>query len=948
MARLPRYQRLGVRSRQISDIDYAGLREQARLGETISTEFAKMGEFVFQRGKEKAEQEGAKAVREQGAMPILEKINELDRPLTIAEKSAYNAANQIAVTEIQNEAELEITRIIEQAEQNVTPFTQVQKQLNSIADGFSASLSNIDPVAAGKLRSNLQTTAEKSSLTYSTWYTGKQAVLAAERRTVVGQNDAAMIIKNIPTMHGQDADTSVLDMQIDMKARDYVENQGWAQKNADAWVKSTKEDARSQWVNFKIQNSNEEQLEKFYNNVITGKTVITGEYTKDLQYSNAAKTALGVKQRAKEDEAKAIKADIKEQNVIILNGGDIPGSDWFNQIETRIESNGQYSTQNKQNLTDLRYLTSNLDNWKKMSAFELAKMVDQINEFGIPGYEEAGLDTTFEIEVANLTEGLLKSAKKVEEAKLQHENKINSDVAKIEIDAKKSIAAVFALEEKQKRESWSEAVSELGEQFETQIKIVKEGGQLNPRKISNILIGLGKIPSEYRDEQYQNILDDLTLLNEAQNIATKIPEMSREEATATIQVLNKNIEEQKDAGGNDYLSALLTKNYLQPYLQARSEAVAEDIIKYAAQNGVELQDGTALKFVPINFGVIEGESPDQTAERIKAQFQARKEFSQKAYEKYALDRRQPKKMFTKQEVSQLVGFLDGMTETPGAKQAPVQMQAAILSSMFEAAGTTTGREMMAEIFPQAKGYGIAGALLINPLTARNGEMLLEGMYDIKVGGRVLQDFSGAKTEPIFDTMVASNLNDTLSGHMRQGLKETAKYFYSQLIDDSDIIDGQYQFNQDKYTQALNMSLGAVYNGDEHMGGGIIEFRDGETFLPPGMPPEVLEGMFNKIDSSNILSLLNISDDAVVSQEELEQISGQKIVTFKSRAKTKKGEISQRRVKVDDRFQLEIVGGNPDDGYDYRLKYLNSNQYFELPGRPGEEAIINTNDLMRLP
>lgn len=947
MARLPRYQRLGVRSRQISDIDYAGLREQAALGQTISAEFARMGEFVFERGAEMAEQEGLKAVKEQGALPILERINQAGGPTTIAEKSAYNAANQIAVTEIQNEAELEITRIIEQAEQNITPFTQVQKQLNSVADGFSASLSNIDPVAAGKLRSNLQTTAEKSSLTYSTWYTGKQAALAAERRTVVGQNDAAMIIKNIPTMHGQDADTSVLDMQIDIKAREYVENQGWSQKNADAWVKSTKADARNQWVNFKIQNSNEEQLEKFYNNVITGKTIITGDYTKDLQYARAAKTNLGVKQRAKEDEAKAIKADIDEKRRILLNGGAVADANWFNQVETRIETNGQYSTQNKQNLTDLRFLSTNLENWKKMSAFELSKMVNQINESGIPGYEEAGLDTTFETEVANLAEKILQSAKNVEEAKLRHENKINSDIAKIEIDAKRSIAAVFAEEEKQERESWSEKVLELGRQFETQIKIVNEGGKLNSIKISNILIGLGKIPSEYRDDLYEEILDDLKILNEAQNIATKIPGMSQQELAATIQTLNKNIEDQEDAGNNDYLSALETKNYLDAYLEARFTAVSDDMIKYAAQNGVELQDGTELEFVPINFSAIEGETPDQMAERIQAQFRSRKEFSQKAFAKYAQRADQPKKFFTKQEVSQLVGFLDGMAERPGIKQAPVQTQAAILSSIFEAVGTTTGREMMAEIFPQAKGYGIAGALLLNPATAQNGEMLLEGIYDIKVAGAKIQDFGAGKTEPIFNTMVTGTFKDTLSGHMQQGLRETAKYFYSQLVNEEDIIDDKYVFNSEKYTQALNMSLGAIYNGPEHLGGGIMSFRDGEVLLPPAMPPEILEGLLNKIDKSNILSILNIDDEAVISQEEIEQISGQKIVTFKSRAKTKKGEISQRRVKVDDTFQLEIVGGNPDDGYDYRLKYPNSNQYFELPGRPGEEAIINTNDLMRL-
>ena len=122
MGKQPRYQRLGVRPRGIRDIDYAGFREQAKLGQTISAEFDRMGEFVFERGKEKAEQEGIEAVAEQGALPILEKIDQAGGPTTIAEKSAYNAANRIAVTEIQNEAELEITRIMEDAKSQAEQY----------------------------------------------------------------------------------------------------------------------------------------------------------------------------------------------------------------------------------------------------------------------------------------------------------------------------------------------------------------------------------------------------------------------------------------------------------------------------------------------------------------------------------------------------------------------------------------------------------------------------------------------------------------------------------------------------------------------------------------------------------------------------------------------------------------------------------------------------------
>ena len=953
MARLPRYQRLGVRSRQISDIDYAGLREQARSGQTMSAEFAKMGEFVFERGKEKAQQEGAKAVREQGAMPILEKINELDRPLTIAEKSAYNTANKIAVTEIQNEAELQITRIMEEAEQNVTPFTQVKKQLNSVADGFAASLANIDPVAAGQIRSNLQTTAEKSSLTYSTWYTNKQAALAAERRTEIGKNDAAMIVKNIPAIHGADPDTSVLDMEIDLKARDYVENQGWSQENADSWAETTKEAARAEFVTFKIQNSNDVQLKEFIDNVITGKRSITGVYSKDLKYATNAQTVLNSRIRAKETEAKSIKQDIAEQIFITTNNGNPPSEDWMNAMQTRINSNGEHSIKNKQEFLNLRVLKENLSTWSKMSATELQELQRQITEVGLPGYVGSGegpVDTPFEVQTLDLVTKLYNAAFKLEE---NNQKQMQAELNVRETARRKGMEDVvkfFKYESNKSQAAFSEKFDEVKKQYEIIRQLSDANEPVSPQEFKkfvdlykqlDLIPGLVAKPADVNKEAMEDIARSYETLSFAKSIIDDLGDMSEAEVKETITQINKDIEEKRSLGGYEQLAAATVKKLVAPYIEARVSAIQNDLIFYAQKNGVEDQNGATIQFNPIDFSSTEGETTENFITRLESALKDRKEYSKKATAKYGLPD-QPSRFFTKQEVVQLGSLLDGTAEQAGKMSAAVPIQIAVLSSMFETVGSTTAREMMAEIFPQQKIYGIAGALLLDNSTIPNAEILLNGKYMVDVEKSPLPGFTPANTEPVFFT-VRQAFNDTLSGNMAEGLRTSAKYFYSQLITTDDIKGGEFVFNEDKYIQAVQMSLGASYQGPDIISGGIQEFRERETFLPPGVTPEAFEQMLQQINSSNILDLFDLPDDVVFADQTINQIRGLEDVPDI----TVMGEGGQLRTqKTSVMFNLQLMGGNPQDGFNYSLVYPNTGVPLGVPGQDGP-MIINTNKLKEL-
>ena len=199
MARLPRYQKLGVRDRQPQRISYAGFSEQARAGQAMSQAFGQMSDFLYKRAQTEAVTAGLEQVREQGAQPLLEQMRAQGGPKGLQQKTAYEAANRIAVAEIRTEAELEITKILDQGQANKLSYSAIQAQLKDVSDGFPAALSDIDPVSAGLLRTQLQEATGKAELRYSKWWTGEIAKQRKVKQNQVAANTAEAIVGNAVT-----------------------------------------------------------------------------------------------------------------------------------------------------------------------------------------------------------------------------------------------------------------------------------------------------------------------------------------------------------------------------------------------------------------------------------------------------------------------------------------------------------------------------------------------------------------------------------------------------------------------------------------------------------------------------------------------------------------------------------------------------------------------------
>ncbi len=113
---LQRFRRLGVQAEAPTRLDFSPMREFAGLGQAISQNVDRMSDFIYREQSRRAELAGQEAVRDQGAIPILERISEKGGPgISIAEQSAYETANRVAVAEIQFEAENQTSALLESA-----------------------------------------------------------------------------------------------------------------------------------------------------------------------------------------------------------------------------------------------------------------------------------------------------------------------------------------------------------------------------------------------------------------------------------------------------------------------------------------------------------------------------------------------------------------------------------------------------------------------------------------------------------------------------------------------------------------------------------------------------------------------------------------------------------------------------------------------------------------
>tara|TARA_B100000123_G_scaffold226813_1_gene175755 strand:+ start:495 stop:3062 length:2568 start_codon:yes stop_codon:yes gene_type:complete len=330
MARLPRLRSAGVQAAIPRSVDFAGLRGEAAVGQTISQTFDQMSNFLYKTAQKEAVRSGIERVRTEGAQPILEAMKAQGGPRGLEEETAYEAANKIAIAEIQTEAELEIAKILTDGQNNKTPFSSIQSQLKSVSDGFPAALSDIDPVSAAMLRTNLQGKTEKAGLRYSEFWSKETLRTLKERQNIAAANKAETIIGNASVAG---FDPKELEKDITEAATE-LKDLGVRPNDLTTWSENVREEALKNNILFDFYQKDLSEQEEFINDIKSGKTTLPGmDFETSIRFINGLLSPeYNRNKRAVEAQSTFIINRVEDLEDVLENGGQIDQEELANLL----------------------------------------------------------------------------------------------------------------------------------------------------------------------------------------------------------------------------------------------------------------------------------------------------------------------------------------------------------------------------------------------------------------------------------------------------------------------------------------------------------------------------------------------------------------------------------------------------------------------------------------
>ena len=690
MAILPRYQRIGLQTRQPQQMDFAATREQARLGQTISQQVNRMSDFAFKKGAEAAEIRGQERVRDEGARPTLEAIQEGGGPSTIAERSAYALGSRVAVAEIQNEAELEISKILNNAEKNQTSFTAVQAQLADIKDGYSASLDAIDPEAAIMLQTRLSTGVAKAESRYSNYYVKLQASRQKAKRNQAADRASAQILSDaiVPG-------TTIKDLSDQISAEaDLLLGMGATKEHADAFYDRTYNAAYREKTTYEFNiaplERQEEILTSMETNALPGMTL-----TETQGVRKSLRADYNSKLRVSQGKANAVVSDAKELSRILALGG-MPSQNDVLKLTQTADTLGDLGAGARDAVGVLEFNMEKAAAFRKMTPQDLTAEVQALSQ-GLEGMGQAGVDTLIEAETLNTAKAYLASANQA--VKAAETSKKAAEVARAK--------------------AYKPTVDGLDQQIKDFQALVDSGRPVGFDDISKLLSSIAKIP----DDLMGDLGSDVLALNITSRTVEDMENMTPAEAAGYLRSIYEGIEGIGDPGIDEPVE-IQTYDLAKKMLSGMEAELAKDPLSYAMRVGLNDDSGNPIEITPINFS-----DPDATLETMRKRVADAKIVSSK----YST----PATYFTPQERTMLAEVVDGSDRS----------QKMYLLGAIVDGGAQAAPDMLAEISKTAPEFAGIGALVASDrMTAAN--VALKGMDLIK-GGFKPAEFTSTNTETLF-------------------------------------------------------------------------------------------------------------------------------------------------------------------------------------------------------
>jgi hypothetical protein len=409
MAILPRYQKAGVQLQQMRELDQSGFREVANMGQTISEVVGRMSDFAYKKQAAKAAKRGEQAIMDQGAGPVLNRIAERGGPSTIAEQAAYALGSRVASAEIATDAEIEISNILNQAQNSLAPLSAVRQQLADVADGYSAAMSNIDPGQAAVLRTNLMGSGDKAVQRYAEWFSVKQAA-AANARMVQSRSVNQDAVLGDAILPGADSGSIFIDVQTRANVMletgaDPIDVQGWIDSTTAA---ALRENLFSRFN----RGSLDAQAEIIADLKVTPLEGMSLEQSFSLSRTLSAAHDRGLKVV---DSQFSGLVNLANNAAQIQAAGGVINQETFDQLDTLSRSVMKYRPEAPAIVAELRRDSDYINSVREMTIPELETELASVKG-GVPGMGGEGLDTATEIKMRDIVAGTLRIADQVQRA----------------------------------------------------------------------------------------------------------------------------------------------------------------------------------------------------------------------------------------------------------------------------------------------------------------------------------------------------------------------------------------------------------------------------------------------------------------------------------------------------------------------------------------------------
>jgi hypothetical protein len=235
MAELPRYRRDGLLSAVSPGFEGVGLSEAARASETLTRAMDRVSQMAFQVAGEQAKIEGI----EYGAAnaPTVEQINKAKASgknieellpgdtFSIFGQAARGTAIDLITANMEYEARRSITAVQAGFEAGTVSLSDMQTQLATIEDSYSAVISDISPAASAKFRAKIATIGNSAFLSAAKDQVKRDKIdQEIILRDLADQaiNDVPDIYAAGPSVNDQTGETVTPDQKIDLVIDDIL------------------------------------------------------------------------------------------------------------------------------------------------------------------------------------------------------------------------------------------------------------------------------------------------------------------------------------------------------------------------------------------------------------------------------------------------------------------------------------------------------------------------------------------------------------------------------------------------------------------------------------------------------------------------------------------------------------------------------------------------------